>query len=162
MDKVKQKTTMIPLKDLNLTDRFLFEQVMEDPEIQSEVRSIIFGKEIPVLSYNESEKELRVSPQIRAIRMDIYSVDEEDNVYATEMQGIRKTDLAKRSRYYQSVMDTSLLEPEVPNYNCLNNTYLIMFMTFDLFGYGKYRYTFRPKCEEVEGCELQDGTTRIF
>lgn len=162
MEKTDKKTTMVPLKELNLTDRFLFDQVMEDPETQKEVLSIIFGKEISVLSHNESEKELRVAPQIRSIRMDIYSVDDANNVYATEMQGIWKTDLAKRSRYYQSVMDTSLLEPGVPNYNCLNNTYLIMFMTFDLFGYGKYKYTFRPKCEEAEGCELQDGTTRIF
>ena len=59
-------------------------------------------------------------------------------------------------------MDTSLLEPWIPNYNVLNQTYLIMIMTFDLFGYGKYRYTFVPKCEEVADCRLNDGAVRIF
>lgn len=54
-------------------------------------------------------------------------------------------------------MDTSLLEPGIPNYNHLNQTYLIMIMTFDLFGYGKYRYTFAPRCEEVPECTLEDG-----
>lgn len=162
MEKAKKKQNLIPLKELNLTNRFLFDQVMEDPDTQQDVLSIIFGREIPLLKHNESEKEIRVSPVIRSIRLDIFSMDEEENVYATEMQGIKKTDLAKRSRYYQSLMDTSLLEPGVPNYNLLNNTYLIMFMTFDLFGYKKYQYTFRPRCEEVPECELMDGATRIF
>ena len=162
MEKVKKNQNLIPLKELNLTNRFLFDQVMEDPDTQQDVLSIIFGREIPLLKHNESEKEIRVSPVIRSIRLDIFSMDEEEYVYATEMQDTRKADLAKRSRYYQSLMDSSLLEPGVPNYNLLNNTYLIMFMTFDLFGYKKYQYTFRPRCEEVPECELMDGATRIF
>ena len=35
-------------------------------------------------------------------------------------------------------------------------------MTFDLFGYEKYRYTFIPRCEEVPECSLDDGAVRIF
>ncbi len=30
--------------------------------------------------------------------------------------------------------DTSLLEPGIPNYNLLNQSYVIMIMAFDLFG----------------------------
>ena len=59
-------------------------------------------------------------------------------------------------------MDTSLLEPGNLDYNQLNNSYLIMIMTFDLFGAGKYRYTFRSRCEEAPDCLLKDGATRIF
>jgi len=114
------------------------------------------------LRHSEAEKEFRVSPLSRSIRMDIFSVDEEENIYNTEMQDKKRNDLVKRSRYYQSLMDTSLLEPGIPNYNHLNQTYLIMIMTFDLFGYGKYRYTFAPRCEEVPECTLEDGAVRIF
>ena len=35
-------------------------------------------------------------------------------------------------------------------------------MTFDLFGYGKYVYTFENRCKEVPECSLGDGTTKIF
>lgn len=73
MDETKKR---IPLKDLNLTDRFLFDEVMEDPQTHHEALSIIFGKEIPLLSRTETEKELRVSPLLRAIRMDVVSMDE--------------------------------------------------------------------------------------
>lgn len=59
-------------------------------------------------------------------------------------------------------MDTSLLEPGIISYNHLNDSYIIMIMTFDLFGDEKYQYTFRPEYLEVPGYPLQDGTTRIF
>lgn len=37
---------IVPLKDLNLTDRFLFDEVMEDAQTQQDFLSIIFGREI--------------------------------------------------------------------------------------------------------------------
>ena len=73
-----------PLKDLNLTDRFLFDEVMEDPQAQQDILSIIFGREIPLLERIAVEKELRVSPLARSIRLDVFSVDEEHIVYNTE------------------------------------------------------------------------------
>ena len=91
-----------------------------------------------MLEANETEKEGRLSPLIRSIRMDVFAVDEEQVVYNTEMQNKKKTDLAKRSRYYQSLIDTGLLEPGIPSYNLLNDSYIIMIMPFDLFGYKKY------------------------
>ena len=153
---------IVPLRELNLSARFLFSQVMEDPQTQQDVLSIIFGREIPLVKYGATEKEIRLTPLARSIRMDLFSIDEDEVVYNTEMQDKRKSDLVKRSRYYQALMDTSLLEPGVPDYSGLNQTYLIMIMTFDLFGYGKYQYTFVPKCREVEDCELEDGAIRIF
>lgn len=140
---MKKKQNIVPLKDLNLTERFLFDEVMEDKETYQDVLGAIFGKEIPLLDQPQTEKELRVSPLIRSVRMDVFAMDEEESIYNTEMQNKRMADLAKRSRYYQSLIDTSLLEPEIPDYTCLNQSYVIMIMTFDLFGYGKYAYAQR-------------------
>ena len=159
MDK---KLNIVPLKDLNLTDRFLFDEVMEDKQTHRDVLEIIFQREIPLLEENGTEKELRVSPLSRSIRMDVFAMDEEDKVYNTEMQQKKRNDLAKRSRYYQSMIDTSLLEPGIPSYNLLKDSYIIMITPFDLFGYGKYQYTFVPICQEEPGCILEDGAVRIF
>lgn len=159
---MKEKPERKLLKELNLTDRFLFDEVIEDPQTHQDMLSIIFGREIPLLTKNETEKEMRVSPQIRSVRMDVFSMDEERTVYNTEMQDKRKSDLAKRSRYYQAVLDTNLLEPGIPNYNLLNATYIILITTFDLFGYGKYQYTFEARCREEPGCVLEDQAVRIF
>lgn len=70
MNTVHAKQNMVPLKELNLTNRFLFDEVMEDPVTQQEILSIIFGRDVPLLNHNESEKEIRLSPLIRSIRMD--------------------------------------------------------------------------------------------
>ena len=149
---MKKKQNIVPLKDLNLTERFLFDEVMEDKETYQDVLGAIFGKEIPLLDQPQTEKELRVSPLIRSVRMDVFAMDEEESIYNTEMQNKRMADLAKRSRYYQSLIDTSLLEPEIPDYTCLNQSYVIMIITFDLFGYGKYAYAQRAplnSCPEI-------------
>ena len=159
---MKEKPERKLLKDLSLTDRFLFDEVIEDPQTHRDILSIIFGREIPLLTKSETEKEMRVSPQIRSVRMDVFSMDEERTVYNTEMQDKRKSDLAKRSRYYQALLDTNLLEPGIPNYNLLNTSYIILITTFDLFGYGKYQYTFEARCREEPGCVLEDQAVRIF
>lgn len=156
------KRNMKPLKELNLMDRFLFNEVMEDVETQQTVLSIIFEKDVTLMSQPETEKEVRVSPLLRTIRMDLYTMDEERRIYNTEMQKTKKPDLQKRSRYYQGLIDVGLLEPGVPDYNRLNDTCLIMIMPFDLFGYKKYQYTFLPRCVEVPELALEDGAMRIF
>ena len=44
----------------------------------------------------------------------------------------------------------------------MKDTYVIMITPFDLFGKGRYKYTFRMICEEVPEMALGDGATRIF
>ena len=83
---MNEKQNMKSLKELNLTDRFLFDEVMEDIETHHDILSIIFGRDIPLLEKSETEKEFRLSPSIRSIRMDIFSIDENQTVYNTEMQ----------------------------------------------------------------------------
>lgn len=159
---MKQERKIIPLKDLNLTDRFLFDTVMEDLQTQQDILSIIFGKEIPLLEKGETEKELRISPLLHSIRMDMFTMSEDQVIYNTEMQKKRKNDLAKRSRFYQSLIDSALLAPGVPDYNLLRSSFIIMIMPFDLFGFGRYQYTFYNVCKEEPECTLDDGTVRIF
>lgn len=159
---MNKKLNIKPLKELNLTDRFLFDEVMEDPQTHQDVLSIIFGREIPLLEKNETEKEFRTSPMARSIRMDVFALDENQTVYNTEMQQQKRDDLAKRSRYYQAMIDVSLLEPGIPNYNQLNQSYIIMITPFDLFGFNKYQYTFETKCREIPELTLNDGATKIF
>ncbi|XCP85991.1 hypothetical protein ABXS75_04070 [Roseburia hominis] len=54
---MNHKQNIIPLKDLNLTSRFLFDEVMDDPQTHQDVLSIIFGKEISLLDKIKTEKE---------------------------------------------------------------------------------------------------------
>ncbi len=151
-----------PLEELNLTDRFLFAETMDEPEAYEAVLGILLEDEIELLDHTQTEKELRVSPQLRAVRLDVVNMDESGRIYFTEMQKRDTRNLEKRSRYYQAQLDVSLLEPGCKDFNELNDSCLILVAPFDLFGYGLYRYTFVGQCREVPGLALQDGAARIF
>lgn len=154
---------MKTLQELTLLSKFLFDQTMDIPEAHEAALRIIFSNaNLKLLNPAQTEKELRTAPWLRSIRLDVFALDEDKKVYDTEMQGEYRKDLIKRSRYYQGLIDSSLLEPGSIDFNALNDTCIIMITPFDLFGLGKYCYTFRPYCEEEKELSLEDGTTRIF
>ena len=152
----------MPLEELNLTDRFLFSETMDEPEAYEAMVSILLEDEIELLNHSQTEKELRVSPQLRSVRLDVVSMDKGGKIYFTEMQNRDTGNLMKRSRYYQAQLDVSLLEPGCSDFNLLSDSYLILVAPFDLFGYGLYRYIFEGQCREVPGLTLRDGAVRIF
>ena len=154
---------MKQLKDLTLLDKFLFDETMDHPEAHEALLQIILGWEgLKLVPPSQTEKEFRTMPWLRSIRVDVYALDQSGTVYDTEMQAEHRTDLAKRSRYYQGLIDSSLLAPGTISFNKLNNTYIIMITPYDLFGESKYCYTFVPCCREDKSIELQDGAIRIF
>lgn len=151
------------LKDLTLLSKFLFDQTMDILEAHEAVLRIILGDEkLRLLTPAQTEKEFRTAPWLRSIRLDVFALDEDRTVYDTEMQAEYRADLLKRSRYYQALIDSSLLEPGSVDFNTLNNTCIIMITPFDLFGKGKYCYTFRSYCEEDKSIAMEDGAVRIF
>lgn len=150
------------LKDLNLMDRFLFAEATDDPEFMETLLTILFENEIHLRHPPQTEKEARSLVSQKQIRMDVWAKDEDGVIYNAEPQQQNTYNLPKRSRYYQSLVDASLLEPGEIDYNRLNDLYIIIIASFDLFGKGLYRYTFRMSCEELPELSLGEGVTRIF
>ncbi len=154
--------SLVTLEDLNLVDKFLFDEVMEDKEVYQMFVSIILENEIELLERPETEKELRISPLLRQVRLDVISMDKENNLYYTEMQKKNTGNLIRRSRYYQAQLDVSLLEPGSTDFNLLNDSCFILIAPFDLFGKGLFRYTFEGTCRECPELKLGDGAIRVF
>lgn len=150
------------LEEMNLVEKFLFDETMEDKEAYEAMVSILLEDEVHLLSWTETEKELRVSPQLRSIRLDVVSMDEKHHIYFTEMQQVDTKNLQKRSRYYQGHIDVSLLPPGEIDFNKLQDSCFILVAPFDIFGKGLYRYTFVGTCIECPELYLQDGAVRIF
>ena len=143
-------------------DRFLFAEAMDDPENMKILLDIILDEDIELQHLPQTEKEVRGSNLNRMARIDVWAMDVDDTVYDTEVQQREAANLPKRSRYYQGMIDSKLLEPGTADFDNLNKVYIIIIMPFDLFGKGLYKYTFRNTCEEVPGLELGDEATRIF
>lgn len=56
---MQKKQKMIPLTQLNLTNRFLFDEVVDDPQTHQDILAIILGDDVPPLKQNSTEKEHR-------------------------------------------------------------------------------------------------------
>ncbi|MCM1155397.1 MAG: Rpn family recombination-promoting nuclease/putative transposase [Roseburia sp.] len=155
-------TETTKLEDLNLVDKFLFDETMEDKEAYQALIGLLLENETELLTRPETEKEIRISPQLRQIRLDVVSMDWEKKLYYTEMQKRNTGNLIRRSRYYQAQLDVSLLEPGSTDFNMLNDSCFILIAPFDIFGKGLYRYTFEGTCRECPELKLRDGSVRIF
>ena len=154
---------MKTLQELTLLDKFLFDEVVEDKKTYEALLRIILGDdELKLLTEAQTEKEIRTATWLRNIRVDVYAMDDKSTIYNTEMQKEKRNDLVKRTRYYQALIDSTLLEPGEINFNNIKNTTIIMIMPFDLFGLGKYVYTFEEVCREYPELSLNDGAKRIF
>ena len=69
----------------------------------------------------------------------------------------------KRSRYYQSLMDSPVLKAgKKTRYKMLPSTVIIFITQEDIFGRDVVKYTFTEQCEEIRDLKLEDGTTKIF
>ena len=165
---VTEAVTMSPeviltrLDEMNLSDRFLFAETMECQEAYQATIEILLSREVDMLSQTETEKELRISPDLRQVRLDVVGMDIHGQIYHAEMQKKNTNNLIRRSRYYQSQLDASLLSPGSVQFNDLKDTTMILVAPFDLFGYGLYRYTFQGHCLEVPDLKIEDGATRVF
>lgn len=149
------------LQDLTLLDRFLFAEVMEDPKTFENILSIILGEDISIKGRPQSEHESRTSPLKRQVRLDVWAEDETDAVYNVEAQKENTKNLPHRSRFYQALIDSKLLDPGEVDFSNMKDCYSIIIAPFDLFGRGLYQYTFQMTCDET-GQPLEDGATRIF
>ena len=123
------------LKELNLLDKFLFDEAMDDPENVKTMLDIILSQNTNLKHPPQTEKEQRTSIDNRQIRLDVYAIDEDDVIYEVEAQKENTHNLPKRSRLYQGIIDSKLLPPGVVDFNLLNEVLIVLIMPFDLFGY---------------------------
>lgn len=116
-----RKAAIKPLKNLTMLDRFLFAQAMEDPVVSENLLQIILEEDIHLLDKTETEKEFRTTPLARSIRVDVYSMDDRNSIYDTEVQKSNTGNLPRRSRFYQALMDSALLSPGTADFNQMKN-----------------------------------------
>lgn len=134
--------TMTPLKDLTLLHRFLFSEAVEDPQFLEDALSIIMDEEIILKELPQTEKEIRNAELRKYVRLDVWAKDEDEHIYDAEVQREDTKNLPKRSKFYQALLDSRLLEVGDTSYEKLNRVHMIMITPFDLFGRNRYMYTF--------------------
>ena len=150
--------------EFNLSDFALFLSVMKNQEAHRCILSIIMGEpDLELVGIHVEEVVLNRSGK-RAIRLDAAAVDTKKRRYSTEMQNDTiQDDIRKRSRYYQSLLDTPLLKSgRETRYRQLPPSVVTFITQEDIFGKDLAKYTFTEQCEEVPGLHLEDGTMKLF
>ena len=149
------------LRTKNLSDNYLFAKVMEDEDLCRRVLEEILMVPIRNVVFINTEESVRILPESKGIRMDVYVNDEEGTIYNVEMQTGDNDNLPKRSRYYQGTMDLDQISAG-QDYLKLKRTFVIFICTFPLFGMERHIYTFVNTCREDKDLELGDETVKIF
>ena len=150
--------------EFNLSDFALFLSVMKNPKAYRAVLSIFM--EEPDIELVEVKVEQVILNKVgkRAIRLDAWAKSVDNRQFNMEMQNdTTGDDIRKRSRYYQSMIDTPILKSgKETRYKNLPSTVIIFITQEDIFGKDLAKYTFVEQCKEIEGLELEDGTMKIF
>jgi predicted transposase/invertase (TIGR01784 family) len=111
---------------------------------------------------------ISLDPLFTEVKPDIYGYIGKNTVTNVEMHSKKsetgpdqKYDIRKRSRLYQSIIDSTMLKTG-GGYNELDDVLIIICASFDVFGLNLSKYTFTNMCLEAGGLLLGDGAYRIF
>ena len=148
-------------EELDFTDDFMFCKIMYDnEEICKEVVELILGCKINHIEYPEKQKTIEITSDGKGIRLDVY-LEDGKTVYDIEMQTTVNSDLGKRARYYQGMIDLNLIN-RGESYSKLKEAFVVFICLDDLFDANRSIYTFKSLCREDTTIALNDGATKVF
>ena len=152
-------------EELTIADDFIFGKTMGDKVLCHDMLERMLQKRVGTLVDVQPQKEFQYTVDGKPVRLDIYARDRK-RIYDAEMQNrnhqsVKKLELPKRSRFYQSTMDTDHLR-KGKSYRELPEGKVLFLCTFDPFGLGYAKYSFENLCREDRELCLNDGTEKIF
>ena len=163
--KPNQKPTMSRriIKDLPLSDNFMFGAVMSDTEMCKLFLEAVLHKKIARIEFIDNEHTISNFPGLHGIRMDIYVEDDEGARYNVEMEKNNKTGdpLEKRGRFYQGKIDHNFLKSGV-HYEDLPHSYIIYVCDYDYFGRGYACYERISTIKDCPDLAHDDGSHIII
>lgn len=142
-------------KNLPLSDRFMFGEVMRNPSICKLFLEELLQCKIERIVFATKEADLSDTVFGHGIRLDVFLADEHNTHYDIEMQNTSDS-IEKRSRYYQSVIDRELLKRSM-DYDELPESFIIFICNFDRVGSGLAKYE-RVSCYKGTDKEYCDGS----
>lgn len=154
---------IIPLKELPLSDNFMFGAVMSDPEVCRPFLEAVLQKKIISVQSIHKEEAIANYPGLRGVRLDVYVIDEDGVRYDVEMQGRSYSIpyLEQRTRFYQGSIDRDFLKSG-EDYENLPKSYVIFVCDFDYYGAG---YACYERISHIRDCPeivYDDGSHAIF
>ena len=151
---------MKSIKDLTFTDDFMFGEIMKNEEICKGVIERLLHIKIEKLELITLQETIAPYYETRGVRFDVY-VKDSDKVYDIEVQNKKFTEIEKRTRYYQSMIDIDMLAKGA-NFKELKESYVIFICKTDPFDLGEPCYKVKSVFENHPEKEFDDKTHKVF
>ena len=104
----------------------------------------------------------------RGVRLDVYLTEEDKKagkdilrLFDIEPNNYYEPDLPRRSRFYQSLIDSQLL-PTKTSFRNLPDIFMIWILPYDPFGDDRMLYIVKNMVAENNQIVYNDGSTKIF
>ncbi len=152
---------MKKFEDLTIADDYMFYHVMQNEELCKILLNSILADSIEEITEIAVQKSFETSTNAKGIRLDVWVTDKTGKQYNIEMQTTSKPDIPRRMRYYQSAIDSHVLE-KGGHYSELADSFIIFICPFDYPKKGLPIYSFTTRCNEDKNITLKDGTTKIL
>ena len=147
--------------ELSFTNDFVFCSVLRrNKSLCMELIGLLLDIRVKDIRYINSQQTIEAGDDSRGIRLDVY-VEGDDTVFDLEMQTTFDPGLAKRCRYYQSLIDQGLIH-KGEDYQELRRSYVVFICLSDPFRSNLSQYHFRKACKEMPGLFLDDGAETVF
>ena len=162
MEEMHELTPAEKWERATLADNFIFCKVMTaNPDLCKELLELLLNIQIERIEIPVAERSFKVDYDSKGIRFDVYVKDGTGRCFDIEIQTTNRTNLAKRARYYQGLMDVDSLVSGA-DYSELNESYVIFLCMEDAFGNGLPVYDFHQVCKQDSEVLLNDGTHKVF
>lgn len=162
MKEMHELTPAEKWEQATLADNFIFCKVMTaNPDLCKELLELLLNIKIERIEIPVAERSFKVDYDSKGIRFDVYVKDGTGRCFDIEIQTTNRTNLAKRARYYQGLMDVDSLVSGA-DYSELNESYVIFLCMEDAFGSGLPVYDFHQVCKQNSDILFNDGTHKVF
>lgn len=162
MKEMNELTPAEKWERATLADNFIFCKVMTaNPDLCKELLELLLNIKIERIEIPVAERSFKVDYDSKGIRFDVYVKDGTGRCFDIEIQTTNRTNLAKRARYYQGLMDVDSLVSGA-DYSELNESYVIFLCMEDAFGSGLPVYDFHQVCKQNSDILFNDGTHKVF
>lgn len=148
-------------EDLTFANNFLFCKIMEsEPDLCRQILEILLGFKIEKLEPVQVERTMLETMDSKSVRFDVYAKDDK-RIFDIEIQTTTSTNLPKRARYYQSVIDMDNLS-HGENYSKLKDSYVIFLCLQSPFKKKRPVYFFENICRDDDEIKLNDRAFKVF
>lgn len=151
---------MKTIDDLEFTDDYMFGVVLHDEELCKGVLERLLKIKIERIEYPELQKSIKNGFDSHGIRLDVY-VSDSESVYDIEIQNKKFSELGKRTRFYQSMIDSDFLL-KGHDYSEMKNILILFICKNDPFSLDLPKYTFESVCHENPDFTLDDKCKKVF